>query len=113
MAPHSSPANRPRANAAGSPAEGQELGLEDFATPDDAGISLDELSQAYAALLKKGSDPYPEQAETGSEQPVEAPSDLAAAEPAADLPEPEQACEITPRSILEAILFVGDPKGGP
>jgi segregation and condensation protein B len=89
------------------------LGLEGFVEPDDAGVSLDELSQAYAALLKKGNDPYPEsQPETqatGSE-PSEAPPGLD--EPEAET-RPDDAFEITPRSIVEAILFVGHPTGEP
>jgi segregation and condensation protein B len=95
----------------------------DFAQPDDQGLALEELSQAYAALLAKGSDPYssafdPSDAPRQADDPVGAPTgDLANPSP----PEPPEivrgedidACEITPRSILEAILFVGHPTGEP
>src|SRR5688500_8485071 len=71
------------------------LGLDGFAEPTDQGLSLDELSQAYAALLKRGNDPY--QAE------LDPPGDALLA-PAVELPavirgEDEGTCEITPRSI--------------
>jgi segregation and condensation protein B len=94
-----------------------------FAEPDDQGLSLDELSQAYAALLTKGADPYPDvAADDGTGEAGNAATDdsLAAADMlTADgtLPvvrgEDEASCEVTPRSILEAILFVGHPLGEP
>ncbi len=81
-----------------------ELGLAQFESiADEQGISLDELSQAYAKLLGKGNDPYelPRDLEaTGAEEIVDQ------AEQAPD----EDACELCPRSIVEAILFVGHPK---
>ena len=91
-------------------ADSPPLGLDNFVEPDDQGLSLDELSQAYAALLRKGADPYP--------QPCDAPPDTAHVPPA-DVPLPvirgqdDLACEVTPRSILEAILFVGHPTNEP
>lgn len=88
--------------------------LPGFAQPADEGLSLDQLSQAFAALLKKGSDPYPE--EPSPDEAAVTPDLLATA--AADFAAPirgedDAACEITPRSILEAILFVGHPTGEP
>jgi len=102
--------------------ESQPLELEDFVEPDDQGLSLDELSQAYAALLAKGADPYPDAA--AGEIADDGASDHLAASSTADeafSDEPfavahgadDAACEITPRSILEAILFVGHPTGEP
>ena len=85
----------------------------DFPEPDDQGLSLDELGQAYAALLAKGTDPYPQ---AGDEPAAEAPpkDEQTAEEP---LPvirgQDEEACEITPQTILEAMLFVGHPTGEP
>jgi segregation and condensation protein B len=81
------------------------FGLEGFIEPDDEGLPLDELSQAYAALLARGADPY----ETPKPQPAEVPVSLPELEPE---PPPADA-EVTPRSILEAILFVGHPTGEP
>jgi segregation and condensation protein B len=68
----------------------------------DVDPSLDELSQAYAALLAKGRQGPPEQ--HGEERADEPPG-----EP--DEQDPEYA--VTPRGILEAILFVGHPTGEP
>lgn len=87
--------------------------------PDDQGLSLEDLGQAYAALLNKGADPYPQAKENAED-----------AQPAAGMTAPlppvpddefapvlaggdEAACDITPRSILEAMLFVGHPTGEP
>lgn len=90
------------------------LDLTGFAQPGDEGLSLDELSQAYAALLKKGSDPYPEEASSVETAVAADPTAVTAAELAAPIRgEDDAACEITPRSILEAILFVGHPTGEP
>jgi segregation and condensation protein B len=82
---------------------------DQLSQPDDQGLSLDDLGQAYAALLNKGADPYP-QAEEGSEG--DTPTASSDDEPPAVLPEShDNACDITPRSILEAMLYVGHPTG--
>ena len=92
-----------------SPNGNSPLGLDGLTEPDDEGLSLDALSQAYAAILNKGADPYSDAAQ------IEA----AAEPPAAQVPaevirgEGDAACEITPRSILEAMLFVGHPTSEP
>ncbi len=89
------------------------LGLDDFAEPDDQGLSLDELSQAYAALLNQGADPYPPPAGERSSEPQLAES-AAAEEPLPVLHgQDDDACEVTPKTILEAILFVGHPTNEP
>jgi segregation and condensation protein B len=100
---------RPEVSAA---LEAQSLGFNHLTAPDDdQGLSLDELSQAYVALLRKGSDPYPETpAEPGESPECGAAADeqlLAAGR------EDDGACAVCPRSILEAILFVGHPAGEP
>jgi segregation and condensation protein B len=94
------------------------LGLDGFVEPDDQGLSLDELSQAYAAILSRGADPYSDDtdadariavpsARTDAECPMEKESlHFAGGEADADF-------AVTPRSILEAILFVGHPTGEP
>jgi len=90
------------------------LGLEGFAQPGDEGLSLNELSRAFAAILKKGADPYPQPPERPEQPPAGEVSAALALEPTAAVGgEDEIACEITPRSILEAILFVGHPTGEP
>ena len=103
-------------------ADSPPLGLDDFSEPSDEGLALEELSQAYAALLAKGSDPYSEGSDSTAADPdTDAIStasagvaSLLADEPPAVIPgQDDAACEITPRSILEAILFVGHPTGEP
>lgn len=93
-----------------------DLGLDDFAEPDDQGLSLDELSQAYAALLNKGADPYPQPGERSetADEPAEPAEPAAEVQPLAVVPaQDDDTCEVTPRSILEAILFVGHPTNEP
>jgi segregation and condensation protein B len=86
--------------------------MDALAEPDDQGLSLDELSQAYAAILNKGADPYPQPGQAAEQPAVEVAA--AAEEPPPVLRgEDETACQITPRSILEAMLFVGHPTGEP
>ncbi len=136
------PKHEPPRRAIQEPPSAESLGLADLAPDegDDAGISLEELGQTYAALLSKGADPYPDEGDS----PVSEESELAAAlaslapeesgstehETARDqgvaVANPAQTplrrvvdgdddrgCEITPRSILEAILFVGHPQSEP
>jgi segregation and condensation protein B len=117
------PPQRSPAAAPADQADGPLLESDAFVDPDDHGLSLDELSQAYAALLAKGADPYPDPA-AGDEANLvsNAPTtnSLAATDVlTADQPLPvlhgedDTACEVTPRSILEAMLFVGHPLGEP
>lgn len=71
--------------------------------PLDRGLSLSDLSTAFAEMLSVGQDPYGEPLPTvepnAADEP--APSAQAGAAPEAD------PCPVTPRSILEAMLFVG------
>ncbi|HUE69507.1 MAG TPA: SMC-Scp complex subunit ScpB [Pirellulaceae bacterium] len=104
--------SRPHKAAAVSP---QSLGIEGLA-PDpeeDQGLSLEELGEAYAALLNpQRADPYPDE----DEAPAAEEEGAADAE---DRPlrvlsgSDDEACEITPRTIVEALLFVGNPAGEP
>lgn len=75
----------------------------------DDGLSLDSLTKAFAEMLGTGSDPYrPTPAETEQSAAGPLPDEVQAnAEPDAE------PCEITPRSILEAMLFVGHPANEP
>ena len=97
---------------------GQHFELDDFQHPtEDQGLSLDELTKAYADLLARGEDPYDklldgDQLDDSEDQVQEQPPD--------DDPPPGDAafesvqqCDITPRSILEAMLFVGHPNNVP
>ncbi len=82
-----------------------DLGLDQFgAISDEPGISLEELSEAYAQLMGKGSDPY----QADEEHPDEpSPAEEVVVEQTP--PPDEDVCDICPRSIVEAILFVGHP----
>lgn len=82
------------------------FGLPALAAPSEsASLALDQLSAALAGMLSSGDDPYgsaPEAEEGDGGQPA---ADRTAAA--------DDACEITPRSILEAMLFVGNPQNAP
>jgi segregation and condensation protein B len=67
----------------------------------DVGISLDQLSAAFAEMVSSGDDPYGEKVD---EQEADVEADDALQEADTD-----DACELSPRSILEAMLFVGSP----
>jgi segregation and condensation protein B len=123
------------------PPDAQSLGLADLAPDsDDAGISLEELGQTYAALLAKGSDPYggteehapsefaaalaneaPSKADSSDAADVETADDgLGVAKMPSQTPlrrvvdgDDDRGCEITPRTIVESILFVGHPQSEP
>ncbi len=70
---------------------------------DSAGLALDELSQTLAGMIERGADPY-----------VALPPEAVESEPLPIASAPtEEACEVTPRSILEALLFVGSPTNEP
>lgn len=91
------------------------LELNGLAEPDDQGLSLDELSQTYAALLGKGADPYPQPGEPTGQANPELPTPPIGDDDLLPVLEGQDAdhCEVSPRSILEAILFVGHPTGEP
>lgn len=73
------------------------------------GLPLEKFSAALVGLLGSGDDPYQPAAVAPHEQDPAAPEPLAfEIEPAAT-----DACEITPRGILEAMLFVGSPANDP
>jgi segregation and condensation protein B len=74
------------------------------APAESSGLALDQLSAALAGMLGKGDDPYAAAPE---------PQPQTEAEPGLDESAAHQACEITPRSILEAMLFVGSPTNEP
>ncbi|WP_254507084.1 SMC-Scp complex subunit ScpB [Anatilimnocola floriformis] len=97
----------------------ESLGLEQFADPDDAGLSLEELGQAYAALMTQGTDPYeatapPPEPTAGAVEGEAAPAAATDDEPLEVIAgDDERSAEVTPQTILEAMLFVGHPLGEP
>lgn len=68
--------------------------------------SLDQLSQAFAKAMKRGKPGSEDEA--GKEAPVAESTRRSAAKV-----DPDEACPISPKSIFEAILFVGHPESEP
>lgn len=89
---------RPGQAAAGPPVE---AGFT--AAPDDGGLSIDRLAQAFAAMMGQGNSPQPTSAAGVVE--VDASPDLDAAA--------DDQCPVSPLTIMEALLFVGLPGGKP
>jgi segregation and condensation protein B len=85
--------------------------------PSDQGLSLEDLSSAYAALLGKGHDPYQSIAPPAppSEDERRLAEDQALLDRLAEEPaeEAESTCPISPRTLVEAMLFVGHPNNEP
>jgi segregation and condensation protein B len=84
----------------------EELGLESLSQPESDGLSLDDLSAAYAQLIEGGVDSPPQAEASDSE-------DEDAGEPELEEEDPGEEAGVDPRSILEAILFVGNPDSQP
>jgi segregation and condensation protein B len=81
---------------------------------DDSGLSLEDLGQAYAALLNRGGVPYEERQEHEIQPAADLPAEIEAALESEPLPPvSDAACELSPQSILEAMLFVGHPQNEP
>jgi segregation and condensation protein B len=69
--------------------------------PATTGLSLDQLSASLAGMMASGDNPYEQAPEPEvNAEPVEV-EPVSSAE--------EEICPISPRSILEAMLFVGSP----
>lgn len=81
-----------------------ELALPPPGAEQRSGLGLEELSAALSGMLGRGADPYAPLPGEGSQPDASAALDDEAAAP-------DQHCEITPRTILEAMLFVGSPQG--
>jgi segregation and condensation protein B len=79
---------------------------------NDAGVSIEELGQAFAEMMHAGSDPYQpaSEPEEGAEPPPAVAREVA---PQEDEPSSNHACEVSPRTIFEAMLFVGHPQNEP
>ncbi len=79
----------------------------------DAGFSLDRLNRAFAAMLGTGEDPYTVPPES-DDDPIRAALIVEEREQLTPAGSARDAgCEINPRSILEAMLFVGTPDNQP
>ena len=94
------------------PMDPEQMGLSEFYRPEgDEGTSLDELSGAYAELIHAGDDPY--SASTETETSVVSAEAQVIPEPITVAVSAEEEAELSPKSILEAMLFVGDSNGQP
>jgi segregation and condensation protein B len=69
---------------------------------DDQGLSLDALTAGFTEMLSRGDDPYAPAAPAETQAATGSPATPAVTGP-----------EITPRSIVEAMLFVGHPQNEP
>jgi segregation and condensation protein B len=78
---------------------------------DEQGLSLEELSQTYAQLLKKGGVPEPTADSNSIQLAVDA--EASAFDPLDEELSESDACPVTPTSILESVLFVGRPDNSP
>lgn len=88
--------------------EKPEFGLPALSSESpSAGLALDQLSAALAGMLTSGDDPYGPAA-SGDATSADGGDEAAERETDGD-----DGCEITPRSILEAMLFVGSPQNEP
>jgi segregation and condensation protein B len=79
------------------------------APPADAGLSIDKLAQAFAAMMGADSPHAVAEPEVAEVIRVSASPDLDDEDPAAA----DAACRVSPLTILEALLFVGLPGGRP
>ncbi len=92
-----------------SPAD---LGLDDFHQPPaEEGLSLDQLSEAFAEMLGDGDDPYDQYDPDSDPLAEDDPSQAAVGSDRRD--DSVNTCEVAPRSILEAMLFVGQADNRP
>jgi segregation and condensation protein B len=84
---------------------------------DDSGVSLEDLSAAFTALIDRGPTPY---APAPMESPTDLPPisatdrDLIGVPPESDIGgSADDTCPISPKTILETMLFVGHPHNEP
>ncbi|HEV2972817.1 MAG TPA: SMC-Scp complex subunit ScpB [Pirellulales bacterium] len=86
------------------------LGLDSFRQPLEEGLSLDKLNRAFASMLGTGEDPYSVPRDP-DDDPIRTAIAVEVREAAGsrDRSAGDTACEINPRTILEAMMFVGTP----
>ncbi len=75
---------------------------------DDGGLSLDRLSETYAEALGGRASPFQEEEPAVEKEESEEESTAAAISRLADEAVAEDPCELSPTTILEALLFVGN-----
>ena len=80
---------------------------------DNAGFSLDQLSAAFADMLSSGEDPYEKSPDTDTHEVDEDHGQPLPLDVAGESNPQDAHCEICPKTILEALLFVGSPDNRP
>ncbi|PQO46481.1 SMC-Scp complex subunit ScpB [Blastopirellula marina] len=75
---------------------------------DDGGLSLDRLSATYAEALGTRASPFQEEKSEPEQEPAEEESTAEVVSRLADEAEADDQCELSPTTILEAVLFVGN-----
>jgi segregation and condensation protein B len=90
-------------------------GADSFYRPrDEEGLSLESISQAFAAMLAGGDDPYQSPPEADDDKLLSLANEAHERQAAEDVASSAGVgCQISPRSILEALLFVGSPDNQP
>jgi segregation and condensation protein B len=81
------------------------------APPADGGLSIDKLARAFASMMGTG-DPYADNA-TATADVVQVDASPVLDDDAHDGGDAGGSCRVSPATILEAILFVGQPGGEP
>lgn len=89
----------------GSKSSAGRIDLSAFRQPANTGPSLDQLGASLAGMMTEGDDPYA----VAPEHSTSAAAELEPVPAAVD----DTVCPISPRSILEAMLFVGMPTNEP
>jgi segregation and condensation protein B len=79
---------------------------------ENVGPSLAQLSAALAGMLDSGDDPYSAPAGAPNQGPMAVES-TSSVDESASMAAADDSCDVTPRSILEAMLFVGSPGNEP
>jgi segregation and condensation protein B len=97
------------------PVKDEPLGTDSFRQPrDEEGLSLESIGQAFAEMLATGDDTYSAPADAEADTLLDVANDGDAhALPDVVATGVDATCEISPRSILEAMLFVGTPDNQP
>ncbi|MBI1248344.1 hypothetical protein GC197_10965 [bacterium] len=75
---------------------------------DDGGLSLDRLSAAYAEALGSRPAPFQEEEPSEPQEPAEEETTAQVVSRMADEAEADDPCELSPTTILESLLFVGN-----
>jgi segregation and condensation protein B len=91
------------------------LGIDSFRQPrEEEGLSLESIGQAFAEMLTTGEDPYTSPTDTDADPLLDVANEAGVqSAPEQSSAAADGSCEISPRSILEAMLFVGAPDNQP